>query len=242
MRGHMHGALLALAAFALLPFLVVAGGLLFMLLAATVPAVLGIFLGGNEAPIFELAEAGAHIVKGGAKLVPRYYRFLGKRRRPVLWGLLTGVLFGGLVLWAVLAIVVLPDEALTVERLAAAKERIDEDYRRTGQFPKPDDDGHIAVLSIDGKEGAEAVADGFGRLVRYEVKGKWAKLSSYRLVSAGFDGVEGTNDDLCIEGSTELRRFADKALNLADLVRGIAGGNSSAQDKLRGIRAMKCQE
>jgi hypothetical protein len=243
LRQVMHAALLSIAAAALLPFAVIAGGFLLLVLLGLVAALPGALSGGDAGPDHGLSQAGVGLVEGSVWLVPRYYRFLGKRRHPVFWGVPTGILLGGLLLWAALAILVLPGEAGTVELLAATKDRIDETYRETGEFPRPDEGGHLALAAYagSGKRVTQVVTDSFGRPLLYEVSRSWRKLSAYRLISTGFDGRQGTSDDLCVSGSTRLRELADTAQSLVTLVRDIGSGKASVQDRLEGIRALRCR-
>jgi hypothetical protein len=221
LRATMHVAFLALATVAFLPFVLVAGGLLVVM-------ALGLFIGLVSAAAHEhppgvdgLAEV---VVKGGHWFGARYYRLIARQRHPVFWGVPAGALFGALVLWALIAAIILPGEARTVRVLAQAKEQIDQEYRANGAFPRPDADGHLVRDGV--------VLDGFARPLRYEVAGAW-KFSSWVLTSPGFDGREGTDDDLCISGATTL---ADRAAQIRDLLKGAA----STQDTLLGIRTLRC--
>lgn len=225
LRDVMHAALLAVAVFALLPLLLVGGALLLLLIVAVGMAAAAA-LGGDGDAGDGLEFAGDAIAGGGAWVAPRYYRFLGRQRHPVFWGVPAGALLGGLVLWGLLAIVVVPGESSTVETLAGAQADIERRVRDTGKLPEPSD---------------MALRDGFGRPLEYKVSGRW-KLASYTLTSLGFDGVPSA-DDLCVSGSTRLVRWAEKAADLArriEELRAGTGGGPSVSDRLSGIRALRC--
>jgi hypothetical protein len=224
LRAAMHGAFLAVAAVALLPFVLVSGGLLIVM---AIGLVMGLASGAAADHAVGLADASELVVGGGWSFGARYYRFIGRRRHPVFWGIPAGTLFGALVLWALLATFVLPGEARTVRLLLDTKARIDRAYRDTSEFPRPDEEGHVA------SEAGTVALDGFGRPLHYEVSGRW-KLASWVLVSSGFDGKTGTDDDLCISGATRI------AERVAPILKRIGEGTASTKDDLAGIRALTC--
>lgn len=171
-----HAVLIGLAVVGLLPFLLVAGGLLMCLLSM----VLAGAAGGHG------ADAGSGLAEGGFRLIVPYYRFLARQRHPVTLGAAIGLPLGVLLLWVLLAVFVLPGEAATVAILAKTKERIEQQSRKTHQFPEASPDGKLLDTALGGqREGA--VEDGFGRALHYERSGT-GLLAGYRFTSLGFDG------------------------------------------------------
>jgi hypothetical protein len=229
LRAVLHGALLSLALFALLPFAIIAAGVTATLLAALALAITAAFHG--AAPDSDVSAMGETAVRAGGGLIPRYYRFLARRRHPLFWGIPAGLLLGALCLAGVLAGYVLPKEARTVGILAAAKQRIDDAYARTGIYPPADAEGHLEAES-------GVVVDGFGRPLAYQIAGPW-KFAAYTLTSLGFDGKPGA-DDLCVAGSTRLRAWADTAKDLARILGRIGAGTATTEDRLAGVRAAAC--
>jgi hypothetical protein len=218
LRQVMHGALLALATAALLPFALIAGALLVIAAAGLVVASAGALGGAHDlSPDHVGWGLGEAVVEGGKRLIPRYYRFLARRRHPLFWGVAGGLLVGALLLWALIAVVVVPGEARTARALAAARADVEQSYATSGALPRPDDQGHLSIAS------GGARADGFGRPLQYQVSGRW-KLASWKLTSLGFDG-RPSSDDLCVSGSTKLFALADEA--------GIT-------EHLAGVRALSC--
>jgi hypothetical protein len=222
LRHVMHAALLAVAVFALLPLLLIGGVLLLVLVVSLALAAAAALGGGGDADLDGLVGTG-DLADGGVWLAPRYYRFLGRQRHPVFWGVPAGLALGGLVVWGVLALAVIPGESSTAQILAQARADLDERTRETGDFPRPDE---------------LVVRDGFGRPLEYRVSGRW-KLKSWTLVSLGFDG-EPSSDDLCVSGSTRMVELAEKALAIASQLEGIRAGTASVADHLSGIRALRC--
>jgi hypothetical protein len=107
-RQVMHAALLGIAAVAFLPFVLIAAGLFSVL---SITFVVALAAAGHDMPIDHVHGAGEALLEGGAWLTPRYYRFLRQRRHPLFWAVPGGALLGGLLLWALLALVVMPKEA-----------------------------------------------------------------------------------------------------------------------------------
>jgi hypothetical protein len=232
LRQVMHGALLALAVAALLPLLLVAGGLLVIMLIGFLLALPAALAGAGEVPADGALDGAAEpVVEGGGWVIGRYYRLLGRQRHPVFWGIPAGVLFGGLVLWAMIAALVVPGETRTVRALAEAKAAIERVYGASGRFPPPSGHGQLPPAAIGASESSAggALQDGFGRPFAYEVSGHW-KLASWKLTSLGFDGKPGA-DDLCVSGSTKLMGWIDKLGNVARL---------SFGDRLAAVRALRC--
>lgn len=231
-RQVMHAALLGVAVVAFLPFLVIGAGILLALLVAAVATVAAVFSGDAGGGLEGAVEGGGAVVGGGGWLLPRYYRFLGRRRHPAFWGGLCGVLLGGLLLWGLLAILVVPGEARTVTALAAAQARLEQRYAADGGWPRPQQ----GQLVLEG----EPLRDGFGRPLRYEVSGRW-KLASWRLRSTGYDGVV-SGDDLCIAGASRLVAMIEQARDLVGLLGRVARGEGSTSDRLAGVRALGCAD
>jgi hypothetical protein len=241
MRQVMHAALLTFAVAALFPFVLIAGALLLVLLTAFVLVLAGLG-GGDGIPVGDGAQAfGEGAFAAGGWLIPRYYRFLARRRHPAFWGLAAGVLSGGLLLWVLIALIVIPGETRTVRRLTETKALIEKVYDETGRFPRPDTQGHLLLEERGGAGTAAsgpAITDGFGRPLRYEVLGEW-KLASWSLTSSGFDG-DPSADDLCVSGSTKLMEWGDKGAHLVRLLENIRAGSAPLDDHLAGIRILSC--
>lgn len=240
LRSVMHGAILSIATVALLPFVVIAGGLLLLMVAGFVLGCVATLTGEPPAVDHGLYAAGEVLLGGGRWFARRYYRFIARQRHPLAWGVPAGVLFGGLMLWVLIAALVLPGEAQTVRILSQAKTSIDQIYQQAGQFPRPDRQGHLAASALGGASVAARVilVDGFGQPLQYEVWGKWP-LASWRLVSLGFDGRAGA-DDLCASGTTKLNQWLEQADDLARLLEALGAGTASTNDELTGIRALQC--
>lgn len=239
LRAVMHAAILSVATVALLPFVLVASGLLLLMGIGFVFALLASLGGEHLAIDHGLYGAGELWVGGGRWFASRYYRFMARQRHPLFWGFPAGVLFGGLILWALIAALVLPGEARTARILGRTMATIDQIYRDTGEFPPPDAHGHLTGRLSDGNGAAGTVlVDGFGQPLHYEVSGRW-KLASWLLVSSGFDGKAGA-DDLCVSGTTKLAEWAEQATEFAHLLESIGAGTASTKDELAGIRALKC--
>lgn len=242
LRAVAHGALLAVAGLALLPLVLVGTGLALVLLGVVALPLVAIV--GQEPDVADgspLVRAGGKLLAAGGGLVLPYYRHLLRQRHPVFWGVPAGALLGGLALWLVLSAVVVPGEIRTVRILGETKQRIDELRRTSGSYPRPTADGHLTAAALEGREpgsGAPLV-DGFGRPLHYEVSGP-RMLSSFVLVSRGFDGEPG-RDDLCEAGETRLARLVDDAAAAASLAQRIATRSASTRDELRGIRALRCE-
>jgi hypothetical protein len=142
LRQVLHGALLAIAAIAFLPFVLIAAGLLIALIGGFVVAASAVLGEGIEGG--SVFEAGGSLIEGGGGLVRPYYRFLARLRQPLILGGAGGVVLGVLLLWAVLAVMVIPGEARTVEVLAAARAQIEQIYDEQGSYPPPDSAGHLS--------------------------------------------------------------------------------------------------
>lgn len=238
LRHVMHGALLAVAIVAFLPLVIVAAGVAIALITIVISLIVSVL--GDDA---SGGETDAGLIEVGVRAAPRYYRFMAarfvaRRKHPVFGGLPLGTLLGGLGLWGVLAVRVLPGEAKTAETLAIIQARIEAAYQRTSRYPAPDENGHLRYESLDdGGSGAAVVLDGFGRPVEYRKTGHW-KVASYRLRSYGYDGAPGGNDDLCRSGATKLGRLAD----MIRLGRGPDGKGVSISVKLGAIREAQCTD
>ena len=228
-RTVMHGALLSLATLALLPY-VLAIGVIFALSA--------VLLFGAGFPLAHPYGIADGVAKGGAWFAAHYYGLVARQRHPLFWGVPAGVLFGGLMLWALIAVIVVPGEARTVRIFGQTRATLDRTYRDTGEFPRPDAQGHLSAAVSDGHAAPGLVVDGFGRPVRYQLTGRW-KVASWVLVSSGFDGQPGA-DDLCLSGGTQLGVWAGRASELARLLWLNDPRTASLRDELLGIRALSC--
>ncbi len=237
LRAVMHGALLTVAVVALLPVVIICGGLLLVLLAALLAALLA----GEDAGSSDVAGG---VVEAGGWLLPRYYGFLARQRHPVFWGVPLGALLGGLLLWAALALAVVPKETQTVSTLLVAKLGAEAAYKQHKRFPKPDDQRRLpcAAVQMQGHEACTGgvVIDGFGRPLSYEVKGRW-RLATFRVTSLGFDGEPG-RDDLCVGGSTRLAKIANAASGLLAKIAGKDPEGVSLTSKLLGVKELRCEE
>jgi hypothetical protein len=238
LRAVMHATLVSLAIAALLPFVVAASGLLLIMGVGFSLALLTSLTGEHvqaEGGLYGLAEM---VLGASRRLAPRYYRFVAHPRQRFLWALSAGALFGCLTLWGLMAALVLPGEARTVQILGQARARIEQVYRDTGEFPRPDDEGHLETSALDKETTSRGVlVDGFGRPLHYDVSGRW-RLASWALVSLGFDGRAGA-DDLCVSGATRLTQWAQEA-DLAGVLRALGSGRVLMTDELAGIRALAC--
>jgi hypothetical protein len=228
LRTAMHGALLVVAVFAFLPILIVGALLLAIMIGGFIVALLfGLFGHGSEPPDIASPLGEAVIAGGGRFLIGPYYRFLASRRHPLFWGLSGGVLLGGLLLLALIAVLILPGEARTSRILIDAKDKLDRAYQAGHGFPK----------SL-GESGAPTL-DGFGRPLEYRVTGKWM-LARYRVASLGYDGKPGGGDDLCVSGSTRTLQWANAAAAWLDVVQQMRGKEPSVSNRLAAISALKC--
>lgn len=233
LRETMHGALVSVAVFAFLPFLIAAAGIaiivVVVLAAAMVTAITGeaVEADGGVVPI------GETLVRGGSAFARRYYRALAAIRHPMFWGAIAGLPLGVLLLWSSIALFVLPGEARTVERLEAARVQIADHEASRGRVPEPDARGHLVIGDSPGP-----AQDGFGRPLLYSVRGRGV-FTSWTLVSRGYDGRE-SDDDLCIEGGTRLAGLAERArAALRVIARGV-GRDATIGERLSGIRAARC--
>lgn len=226
-REVMHGALLATATLAFLPFVALATILLAAGAVTLLVTLLGI-LTGDPIDVDLVPHVGEALANTAPRWTVRYYRFLASRRHPVVWGAALGVLSGGVVLWGLVGLVIVPGEAETATVLANARARIERSYQEHRFYPAPDAPGR---LLLDGTP----VMDGFGRPLRYEVTGR-GKFASWKLVSRGFDGRESA-DDLCVEGATRLGTLAKGTERALDRLR---GKDASLRDQLASVGKLRC--
>lgn len=124
----------------------------------------------------------------------------------MIWGVVFGVLSGGVLLWCLLWFIIIPGETATVQTLADVRDKITDVYKRTGRFPPPDANGNLAHSEIGGTN-TGVVLDGFGNPLEYRVTGLKA-FAKVHVRSLGYDGVRGS-DDLCITNATSLRKWAE---------------------------------
>jgi hypothetical protein len=235
LRHVMHGALLSVAAVALLPFLVVAAGVLICVVGLCSSLVLAAFFGEDTSEIaFGAADAG-ELALEGTRWLPRYYAFIRGIRHPTWWGGLCGLLLGGLFLSGLVATLVVPGERHTIYQLQQGKFLIEQAYEQQGAYPK-----RVAGPAYDTLADAagRVLEDGFGRPFRYSTQGAW-KFVSYELRSLGFDG-EVSADDLCVRGGTRAMEIAQLAKSALKWVhRGRAEGVSLG-DELSVIGELQC--
>jgi hypothetical protein len=226
LRAVAYRVLLALALAAFLPFVIIAGALL-VLMSVGVVISLPYALAGAHDTLPGLYGAAELIDKGGRKLVPPYYRFLASRRHPLFWGIAAGIVLGVLILWAFIAVVILPGEARTTRILIEAKDKVDQAYHAGHSFPRS--------LADCGAP----TEDGFGRKLQYRVRGKWM-VAKYQITSSGYDG-KPSSDDLCVIGSTKAVELAREAVTALDVVNMLRGKDGTASDRLAAISALKCR-
>lgn len=228
-RSFAYGTLLTLATIAFLPFVIIVG-LLGLTLAILVLGAGAAALSGGDVAVDGI-DAPVDGIEAAARLVPGYYRLLGKVRHPAAFGAVAGALLAVVGLWIVMLMTVVPKEVETREQLLAAKAAIEEVYQRDGRFPEPPASGLLpgGELGVDNH-------DGFGTPMVYEVSGRW-KLQSYEIRSLGADG-EPSDDDMCIRGESNLKRLADSALE-AVLSRAL-GEDATFEDDLASLEALRC--
>jgi hypothetical protein len=235
-RQLLHWVLLSLAVTAFLPFVIIGGGLAVGLVLALVGAVLGADAAAGAAVGEITAEAGGHL------FLP-YYRFLGRQRHLLFWGIPLGLLLGCLLLAAIIGLVIVPRETQTVRTLAETQQQIENLHKKTGHFPIPDAEGRITfkALGIQPPEAANGpfVADGFGRPLHLRIKGKGI-LASYTLISWGYDG-KPSKDDFCVSGSSQAAKWAEQAVQLFEkLGLNKEGTAPPLTALLRGILDLQC--
>lgn len=221
-------ALVGVAVFAFLPFVIIAAGLALFVVALAFMMMLAALTEGAGGGDASVGEVGASIAEVGGWLVGPYYRFLGRQTHPLFWGIPAGVLVGGVITGGLFALLVLPGERATARAMGEAQGHIEAVYEDDGSFPEADD----GRLLVDG----EAVEDGFGTPLRYEVKGRW-KLASWQLRAAGADGEFGTDTDFCLSGTTKLAEAVDTVRGLIGDVDAPAG----VAEELDAVHALRCQ-
>jgi hypothetical protein len=217
LRAVMHGVFLTVAVAAFLPLVVIGFGVLVMGLVLVLAAL----------TCDDGAGAGVEFVLLGTQLGPPYYRWLGRQRHPVFWGIPLGLLLGGVLLWGLIALLILPGESLTARILTEAHLEVERLRRETGRHPPPTPQG---ALALDRGGRVQVVRDGFDRPLHYRVAGSGA-VSSYVITSLGYDGRPG-RDDLCVGDSTRAARWLDKG---ARLLHGLERGGA-----LERVRLLRC--
>ncbi len=228
-RTFAYGTLLTLGTIAFLPFVVIAGLLglvLFLLVLAAAAAALsggGVDVDGVDAPLGGIEAA--------ARLVPGYYRLLGRIRHPVAVGAVAGTVLAVVGLWVLMLVTVVPKEIETRERMVAAQAAVEAVRQREGRFPPSSKSGLLPATELGLDE-----LDGFGRPLVYEVSGRW-KLQSYEIRSLGEDG-EPSDDDMCIRGESDLRRLVGTALEA--VLRRALGDDATFEDDLASLEALRC--
>jgi hypothetical protein len=222
LRGALHGLLLALAAAALLPFILVVSALVSFAAAGLITGLVGHDIGA--------APAGG-VERAGGRLARAYHGLIGRQRRhPFGWGLGTGLGLGVVGVWVALALWVVPLESQTLSVLLLAQVRVE----APKAHPEPAADG-LLHPSLWGQAGADPVLDGFGRPIRHARAGA-SLATSYTLRSAGFDGVP-SGDDLCVGGQAALGQARDPLRFLERLYAGELGWSERAQ----ALRSARCE-
>lgn len=224
LRLFLHAGLLALVVVAFFPFVVIAALVAFALVLSLATA----FVDGPPPGLdLELLQAPGW--------VRAYYRFVHRFRFSAWVGVPAGAMLGCLVVWGLLAAVVIPREAATGRLLLRVQKDIEGHYREVGDYPVPSESSHLQL------GGQAAVADSFGRPLRYEVRGRW-KAKSYQLVSYGADGVP-SSDDLCVEGKTRLQKAIEVSASLVNLFRFAedVAHKQPLRAEVEVIRALRCE-
>ena len=90
-----YGALAALVLAGLWPLLILLGGFAALMILAVV---FGLVAGEGIGDV-GLGDVNEGVVRGGAKLASIYYRFLGRVRHPVVWGVVAGAIAGTAAVW-----------------------------------------------------------------------------------------------------------------------------------------------
>lgn len=214
-----YGALAALVLAGLWPLLILLGGFAALMILAVV---FGLVAGEGIGDV-GLGDVNEGVVRGGAKLASIYYRFLGRIRHPVVWGVIAGAIAGTAAVWGILALYVMPKERRTLETLLQVQEALEDRYNRTGSYPPRTNDETMptTLLGESNRQGVEVILDGFGRPVHYHLDGAW-KIASYTVSSFGFDG-RPSEDDLCVTGGTRTGVWLQHA---SASVRALMGGTS----------------
>jgi hypothetical protein len=161
----------------------------------------------------------------------------------VLWGAVVGAVVGTAVVWAILALYVVPRERRTLETLLHVQLALEAEYQRTNSFPHPTDDGTVPPALVESPAGQSAtpIVDGFGRPIRYGLKGAW-RLESYTLSSLGFDG-HPSDDDICLSGGTRAGTWLQRAAGpVSALFRAVSVERVHADRRLQvaAIQASRC--
>jgi len=240
-RDFMHGSLIAVCVFALLPFVII-GALLATVLLASLFISIVVAMGHADVDHLFFADRLPPWVGKGIRA---YYRFLNRHRGSAWFGIPVGLLLGGLCLWGVLAIVVLPRETRTLELMALAQREVEQAYAERGEYPQADLAGHyLAQSEAWVKAGAVGesteLLDAFGRPLAYEARGKW-KWQSYRFSSLGFDGVP-SYDDLCVTGATRGQTMLDLANLVVSLQPFFETAKKPWAEKLSGVQSARCSD
>ena len=178
-REAAHQCLLWVFVFAFFPFLVIALGLLIFLFTFVLA------LAGDSDGIGGLDHVG-----DGLEILKPYYRFLGKQKHPVFWGIPAGILSGGLCLLALVYPLIVAKEAETADRMMELQSALQAYQEEHGTYPRPDEEGRLDLAAL-GLAGAKPYAeDRFGQSIFYVVddrlettsqklKDKESKLSTW---------------------------------------------------------------
>lgn len=229
LRGAFHSLLLALAAVALMPFILIVAALASFAAAALV--------GGLVAQDDVGAAAAAEgVAGGGGRLARAYYGFIWRQRRhPLGWGVGAGLALGVVGVWGALASWVVPRESQTLSALLLAQARIE----ALKAHPEPAADGLLHPSLWGAAAGADPVLDGFGRPIRYARAGAWL-ATSYTLRSLGFDGKQSA-DDLCVGGQTALGRALDQARDPLRFLERLYAGELGWSEQAQALSSSRCE-
>lgn len=234
-RDTMHYSLISILIAAFLPFVMICAVIATGIIIAVIAAIVGGCSDGSSIVevVFLLSRT----------IVP-YYRFLASRRHPTFWAIPFGCVAGGLLLWGLIALVILPGEARTSRIILQTQRALQEVYDQEHDFPRPDENGHLLRSDIGAPQGAgepKQVTDGFGRPLIYEHRGKW-KFQSYQLRSLGFDGEPG-RDDFCSSGGTKVTELAGRAADIFKFVTlEINGKELGIAERLDAVRTLHCKD
>jgi hypothetical protein len=251
-----HSLLLTLAVIALLPCLIIAGLLLFLVALA-----LAIAIAGDATADIVDAGAAEGIVQLGRLLSRHYYGVLFRERNPIPLGIGAGVGLGTLVVFGLLSILVVPKETCTLARMLAAQRGIEHYYDTHGVYPAMLGNGALSMaLMSPGEVGLQPsckpdsqrdiLLDGFGRPIVYQTHQRLPRVAYYRLTSLGSDGRK-SGDDLCVAGATQaervLQRVATDLQSMSALQALLVGDKThSSQGSWRpwwaALRTLDCNE
>lgn len=200
------GGVQALATVVALPF-VIALAVAAVLIVPFIPFLIISYLTDD---VLDLPD-GDFVVEGvGRHIVKPYFRWIGKQRSPIFWGVPSGVVTALVFLAIVGYVRAAPERAAAAEAARKLEEtralleklqgELRAEYERTGKFPE-----------------TFSATDPYGNALSYVVVESRSR-SSYTLTSLGPDG-KPSDDDLCVDElfrhdqGGALRRLANRALH-----------------------------